>query len=340
MPDELRLGLALVSALAVTAAATPLARHIAQRTEFLDHPAGYKRHAHPIPYLGGAAVVTGFIVAAAAFGSGAQSRWLLIGSVALLCLVGTIDDRSGLPIGPRLASQIAVAVALWASGSGWDLLVAEPVNLAVTAIWVVGIANAVNLLDNLDGAAGTVGGTSALGIAILAIVEGEVGIAAIALALAGACAGFLPFNVSRPPSIFLGDGGSVSIGLVLAFATMAIEPGQLGWVSLLASVPLVGVLIFDTTLVVVSRYKRRLPILQGGRDHVTHRLLTGVGSPQKVCLVLGLTQALLSGLAIALHQLSAAQASAAAIAYCALGALTLVLFERPGTTRVAAEKTP
>jgi UDP-GlcNAc:undecaprenyl-phosphate GlcNAc-1-phosphate transferase len=205
----------------------------------------------------------------------------------------------------------------------------------------VGIVNAFNLMDNLDGAAGTVGGVSATGVGVLAATQGEMAIAATAFAVAGACAGFLRFNLARPSRVFLGDGGSMPLGFLLAASVTAIPATEgFGTAAVFAVVPLVGLAVLDTTLVVVSRVRRGIGVLTGGRDHLTHRLLTLLGSPQMVALTLAAAQATLCFLGFLLFDSTIVTVFTAATAYVLLGAATIAALEWPyvrAEARAAAE---
>ena len=151
-PDWLR---AFVLALAAAFAATPLAIAVAGRIDFHDRPVGYKAHARPTPYLGGAAVLGGFLVAAAFLqGEFARLSPIVVCSCALWA-IGTFDDRVGLPASPRVAAECLAAIALWSTGLGWNVFPGNGVDLALTIVWVVGLVNAFNLIDNMDGAAAT-----------------------------------------------------------------------------------------------------------------------------------------------------------------------------------------
>jgi UDP-GlcNAc:undecaprenyl-phosphate/decaprenyl-phosphate GlcNAc-1-phosphate transferase len=326
MSDEIRIAGALVAAFAVTLLATPLARRIAVRTAFFDHPEGYKGHSRPTPYLGGVAVVAGVLAASLLF-DGFDAYKRLMAATVLVCALGTLDDRIQLGVTLRLIAQVATAVALWAVDLGWTMLHNPTADLALTIVWVVGITNAFNLMDNQDGATGSVGAVCGLGIGTLALMQGAVPLAVIAFAVAGACLGFLPFNLSKPARIFLGDGGSMPIGLLVACTIMAIPDGRLDWTLLFAVAPLAGLPILDTTLVVASRLRRGAPVMSGGRDHLTHRLHAMVGSERMVAAILAGAQAALCGLSIALFQLDQASVVAVTAVYLVLGAAIITAFE-------------
>jgi len=332
----------------VAVAATPLAIRIATRTGFLDRPVGYKAHAAATPYLGGAAVLAGFLAGALIYGAFGESDLtpIFVGA-AILWLVGTIDDR--LLLGPRvrvLAVALAAAI-LWQGDLGWTLFANDLANLAVTVLWVLGIVNAFNLMDNLDGAAATVAGASAAGIALLAAYEGPEVVTALGVAVCGACAGFLHFNLTRPARIFMGDGGSMLLGFLVAALAMAVwRLNGMAGTAFLPAILLVGVPIFDMTMVIVSRLRRGAPVYKGGRDHTTHRLLPMIGSTWAVALTLGLVQGALSLAAISLMDASKnAMLAGAGVAFL-LGLATIALLEsapfrpRSGAALAADKRVP
>jgi UDP-GlcNAc:undecaprenyl-phosphate GlcNAc-1-phosphate transferase len=165
----------------------------------------------------------------------------------------------------------------------------------------------------MDGATGTVAAVSGATLGVLALAQGSAELAAIALALSGACLGFLPFNLASPSRIFLGDGGSMPIGFVVAAAIMAVPgTGDLGWAFVPVAVVLVGLPALDTTLVVVSRLRRRAGVFTGGRDHLTHRLRAKLGTPRRVAALLAASQAFFVGIGAVL--VSVGEPSVAALA--------------------------
>ena len=310
----------------VAIAATPLAIRIAARSGFLDRPVGYKAHSRATPYLGGAAVLAGFLAGALIYGAVGDSRLtpIFVGA-AFLWLVGTIDDR--MLLGPRIrvVSVVLAGAALWYGDLGWTLFANDLANLAVTVLWVLGIVNAFNLMDNLDGAAATVAGVCAAGIALVAAYEGPEVVAALSVAVCGACIGFLHFNLTRPARIFMGDGGSMLLGFLIAALAMTVwRLNGMAGTAFLPAILLAGLPIFDMTLVIVSRLRRGAPVYKGGRDHTTHRLLPKVGSTWAVALTLALGQGALSLAAFELMDASrSAMLVGAGIAFV-LGVATIV----------------
>ena len=208
--------------------------------------------------------MAGFLPAAIALGGGASDFLVIVLGAVGLSAVGTVDDRVGL--GPlfRVLAELAAAFALWNADLGWSVFHSEAANLILTLVWVVGLVNAFNLMDNVDGATGTIGMVCAAGAAGAALLDDNVLLAALALALSGACAGFLPYNLSGPSRVFLGDGGSMPIGFVAAAAVMA-APADVGVsaTAVLVAAPLVGLPILDTTLVTVSRIRRGVQVMTG-----------------------------------------------------------------------------
>jgi UDP-GlcNAc:undecaprenyl-phosphate GlcNAc-1-phosphate transferase len=329
LPDELRLILAFAAAAGLVQLSAPLAIRLALATGFLDHPVGYKKHGRATPYLGGLGVMAAALPVALLVGGG--SEVLVIAACAAgLCVVGTIDDRAHLGPAIRVLAEFTAALALWQADLGWLLFDESGLNLALTALWVIGLVNAFNLMDNLDGATGSVGGVSAAGVAVLAASQGEIAIAAMAFALAGACTSFLRFNLGRPSRVFLGDGGSMPLGFIVAAGVTAIPATEgFGTAAVFAVAPLVGLVVLDTTLVVISRVRRGVGVFTGGRDHLTHRLLDLVGTPQRVALVLAVAQAALCALGFVLFDSTIVTVFSAASAYVLLGAGTIAMLEWP-----------
>ena len=329
MPDALQLTLAFGVAAGLVLITVPLAIRLALATGFLDHPFGYKKHGRATPYLGGLGVMAAALPVALVIGGGSDVT-LIVACAAGLCVVGISDDRVHLGPVTRVFAEFVAAYALWNADLGWLLFDEGVLNLALTTVWVVGLANAFNLMDNLDGAAGSVGGVSAAGVGVLAASQGETAIAAMAFALAGACAGFLRFNLARPSRVFLGDGGSMPLGFLIAAGITAIPATDgFGTAAVFAVVPLVGLAVLDTSLVVFSRLRRGVGVLTGGRDHVTHRLLDLLGTPQKVALALAGAQAALCALGFMLFDSTIVTVFSAAAAYVLLGAATIAALEWP-----------
>lgn len=332
MSNGIQLAVAFAIAAILPLVTVPLAIVVAGRTGFLDTPTAYKAHLEPTPYLGGAAVLVAALPAMGLLGDRVLSDYwpLLVGTVGL-SLVGTVDDRTNLSPLLRVVIEILAAYLLWVKGLGWSFLDSDGANFLLTAFWVVGIVNAFNLMDNLDGAASSVGVACAACIAALATIGEDLSLAVVAIALCGALCGFLRFNLARPARIFLGDGGSMAVGFLLAGALMSAPMGHLsGWPSFVAAGLVVGLPAFDTTLVVISRRRREAPVFSGATDHTTHRLLTVLKSPQAVAGFLVGAQACIGGLAIEATRLGESALIVIACLALLVAAASLAVAEGPG----------
>jgi UDP-GlcNAc:undecaprenyl-phosphate GlcNAc-1-phosphate transferase len=268
--------LIFASALVLAIGGTPLARRIALRLGIIDRPDARKIHVDPIPLLGGVAIYGAFIVALVLFGNRFRLNELisiLVGA-SLMSFLGVWDDRRGLSPLLKLFGQFLAASILVVSGVYIGTFPWEALNIAVTLGWVVVITNAMNLLDNMDGLSGGVGAVAAIFFLLLAAMNDQYLVGALSAALVGACFGFLIYNFN-PASIFMGDAGSLFLGFVLAAVAIKLRfPEGIEIVTWMVPVLILGLPLFDTTLVIISRLRRQLnPLTTPGKDHVSHRLV-------------------------------------------------------------------
>lgn len=283
--------------LAAALVLTPLMAAVATRLGVVDRPGQLKVQSHAVPYLGGVAV---FLAATAAL---APSRPRLLLPLGLALAAGVLDDVHPQPVATRIACQIVVGAA-----AGWAAPVPMPLGGAVTALATVGLLNAMNLLDGLDGLAAGVALVSTLGFALLGG-----GVRSPALAVAGALTGFLVFN--RPPArVYLGDGGAYLTGTALVLlAALAIDADR--DVATWAAVPLfVAVPVLDTAVAFVRRLRARQPLFAGDRGHVYDQLVDRGRSPVVAVLLLVALQTGLVLLAVGVTHLESAWAVAATVA--------------------------
>jgi UDP-GlcNAc:undecaprenyl-phosphate/decaprenyl-phosphate GlcNAc-1-phosphate transferase len=332
LPDEVRLLGALLLSLAAATVLTPVAIRVATRSAFFDHPVGYKVHGAPTAYLGGAALVAATVLSGSVFARGLDGFWVLAGCATALWGLGTLDDRINVSPLPRLIAEALAGATLWWFGLGWSLFDVGIGNLILTVVWVIGVVNAFNLMDNMDGAAGTVGAVCSSCAGLVALLGGDVALGTLAFALAGACLGFLPYNLraGRPARIFLGDGGSMPLGLIIAAILMSGPlAGRLGWSALLAAGLIVGLPILDTLIVVVSRARRGVAVYRGARDHLTHRLSANLHSPRAVAVALALAQLSLGAGTIAAAELGAPAVVAFAAICVVIGAAGVIVLDTP-----------
>jgi UDP-GlcNAc:undecaprenyl-phosphate GlcNAc-1-phosphate transferase len=276
MAQTARLLLILFSALILAVGVTPLFRGLAFRLGIVAMPAARKIHTRPMPLMGGVAIYLAFIVALFALGDRSYVRQvagILLG--ATFCsFLGLWDDQRGLHALVKLAGQLIAAWALIISDVRVQLFASPIINALLTVLWVVGITNALNLLDNMDGLSGGIGATAASFFLLLAVMSGQYLVGALAAALVGACLGFLVYNIN-PASIFMGDAGSLFLGFTLAAVGIKLRfPANVTFVTWMVPVTVLGLPVFDTTLVVISRLRRGLnPLTAAGKDHVSHRLV-------------------------------------------------------------------
>jgi len=330
MNAELSATVGFGAAAATSLIATPLAIKAARRLRFYDRPREYRKHAAPTPFLGGAAVLIGFLIAAVAVGGASGRLLVILGWAIVLGAIGTLDDRSAVAPQWRLVAEALAAISLVAVGLEWETTAGDGLDFLVTVFWVVALVTSFNLLDNMDGACGTVGCVSAVGIGVVGAIHGEAVLAGLAFALAGACAGFLPSNLAGPAKIFLGDGGSMVVGyLVAALAIATCRLIRSDASSMLTGSLLVAVAVLDTALVIVSRRRRGISLVTGGRDHLTHRLSLAVGSPRAVAATLALAQGSLCLVAVIGDQIGSVAIAAVAAVAAAAGVAAIAVLDTP-----------
>ncbi len=290
--DWTRLSLAFLASLALSLTLTPLARWYARRRGFVAKPKADRWHTKPTALLGGPAIalaaVAGFLLSPA--GGRALLFYAWIAGAVVISAVGVFDDLRGLRPSSKLIAQIVVALLPISAGlaiPGFHPLL----SFGVTLVWIVGITNSFNLLDNMDGLAAGIAAIAALTLMTNAIRGGELALAAAAAAVAGGAVGFLFFNF-QPASIFMGDGGSLFLGFSLGTLSLMGLPARplVSLAVIAAPVFVLAVPIFDTTLVTVLRTVHGRSIAQGGRDHSSHRLVSlGLSERKAVLTLLGIS---------------------------------------------------
>ena len=235
---------------------------------------------------------------------GSDTLLAIIGAGALLFAVGLLDDAFGLPALAKLAAQGGAAAIVLTNGLTVELVKNDWIAIPLAVVWLIGMTNAFNLLDNMDGIAATVAGIACAYFAIDAVtVHSNALVLVLSLSVAFACAGFLPFNVRRkkPAAVFLGDSGSQVIGFSLAAIALASswKAAAPSLATVLLPLLVLAVPIADTALVTIVRPLERRPIHVGGRDHTSHRLVyTGI-SEKRTLLLIALVAAALGGTSLA-----------------------------------------
>jgi UDP-GlcNAc:undecaprenyl-phosphate GlcNAc-1-phosphate transferase len=266
---------------------TPLARFFAIQIDFVDCPGERKVHRSSTPYLGGAAI---WVACMAGMLLRYQflehiTAWAIGGT--LLLLVGLWDDRNGLDPKFKLIAQSCAALVTVVWGDSFHVFGIEALDWSLTIFWIVGLSNAVNLLDNMDGLSAGTTGISCLFLFAIAALNGQYLVAGLALSIVGATLGFLRYNFAKPSAtIFMGDAGSLFLGFTLAFAGVRLRlPVPALW-DLLIPVLVLGLPILDTTLVTIMRIRAGRPVSLGGKDHCSHRLVALGYSQRQAVLAL------------------------------------------------------
>jgi UDP-GlcNAc:undecaprenyl-phosphate GlcNAc-1-phosphate transferase len=282
----------------LTALLTPCVIVVARRQGWIARPRADRWHSRPTALMGGIAIFLGTLTAWLITGHLPSLLPVLVPAIGMF-LLGLVDDRiAELLPHQKLIGQVAAGAVLIIGGVQFRA-VPPLLALPLTLFWVVGITNAVNLLDNMDGLAAGVCGLSALVLAGYSLRVGAPGTAAPVLALAGGCFGFLIYNFN-PAKIFMGDCGSMFIGFSLAALAVQASNRSASHVllSLLVPVAVMAIPIFDTTLVAITRGLNGRPIFPGFRDHSSHRMVAlGLSERSTVLLLYGLA-ALFGGLAL------------------------------------------
>jgi len=281
-------------AFGVALALTPLCGRLAAALGIVDHPGGKKIHGQTTPLLGGVAIALGQAVALVWSGSADPASYRILAAAGCIMLLGIWDDldphSEALRWWLRLVYEACLAGIVLAGGVRTSFLGSPWLDIPLTVVWIVGITNAFNLLDNMNGLSAGVAAIGGMTFALLAARYVQVGpeqlpTAVAAAALGGACLGFLPSNFRS--RIFMGDAGSLFVGFTLACLAV-----QGSWrsptvpTSVIIPLLVLAYPLFDTTLVVVLRLRRGKSPFVGGRDHSSHRLVRlGLGRVESVLLI-------------------------------------------------------
>ena len=301
---------AFAGALAVSLLLTPLLRELARTAGMVDKPDARRINKVPIPRGGGLSIFVAFHLVLCVMGLVLDTaicqqfsyfwQWRFFLASGLLVLIGLIDDKRGMRPVVKLAGQVAVAVILYFSGVHvGGLVVAFPpwLDFLVTVFWIVGAVNAFNLIDGMDGLATGLALIASVGLAGALLFTGNTAATVPYLVLAGACLGFLRYNF-HPASVFLGDTGSMFLGLCIA--TLPLMTGSRKELVASLGMPLLamGVPIFDTMLAIWRRSVRsllpqsilesglRVRLMQPDKDHLHHRLLRDTMSQRTAAIIL------------------------------------------------------
>jgi UDP-GlcNAc:undecaprenyl-phosphate/decaprenyl-phosphate GlcNAc-1-phosphate transferase len=346
--------LAFVIALFASLMLTVPVRALALRVGMVDLPGPRKVHRKPIPLLGGLAMYGGIMLAILFAFDGAaraQSAGIVTGAT-LVAAVGFLDDRGWLhhQVKLFLAMPIAAGVLL-ASGVHAQVFelflrghIGYLLDAALTVLWVVGITASFSILDHMDGLCAGVAAMASLFFAIFALESGQILVSTMAAAVLGAAAGFLRWNF-KPAKIFMGDGGAMFLGFLMATLALKLRPVMTGDHNAAWLIPIfiLGATIFDTTLISISRSRRGfIPFTTPGKDHTAHRLANLFGSQRSAVLAIYALGAVFGLLALAISHLPAfpAYTIAALAGIAVLGGVALLEqapYERQTAKKKSAE---
>lgn len=321
--------LAFGLALLISLYTTPLMRTAALRFGIVDRPDGrLKKQSEPVPYLGGLAIYLSFLLALTAtrrFDSTEVLGMLLAG--AIVVILGLIDDLGVLSPGIKLAGQVVAVLALINASVYIKLgFLPPPLAIVLSFLWLLGIINAFNLIDVMDGLAAGVAAAAAFILFLIAAVNGRQTYAILLAALCGALLGFLRYNV-EPARIYMGDTGSMFIGLMLGALAMNNSYTRQNLVASVAPVVILGVPIFDTLFVMYVRYRRGLPVFLGSPDHFALRLRKWRLTTRQTVRASWAATVALGGLAIAM-MLSETAVALGILAGIALASIVMALLLR------------
>jgi len=287
---------ALFAAAVVAFITTPVVRSLAFKVGAVDVPRDNRRmHKHPIPRMGGLAIFFGFILSALIFiPLTTPLRGMLLGAVVIVIL-GIFDDIYALPAMPKFLIQILAALIAVLMGNRIDILSnpnifsSDPywvlgwLSIPISVIWIVGITNAVNLIDGLDGLACGVSTISSMTMLVIALTVAEPEVALLMAALSGGCIGFLPYNLN-PAKIFMGDTGSTFLGFILAVVSIQGLFKSYAIISFAVPFLMLGLPIFDTCFAIFRRVSHGQSPMAPDRGHIHHRLIDmGFSQKQAVC---------------------------------------------------------
>jgi len=258
-------------------------------------------HTRPVPRMGGIAIFVGVMAVAILFSNRAfvsESAAILFGA-ALMSFLGLMDDRFSLSAYVRLVTQIGTALLMWYVGVRVQVFDNAILDAIITVVWIVGLTNAMNFLDNMDGLLAGISAVVSAFFLLLAVINGQYLVSLLSAAVLGACIGFLVWNLN-PATVFMGDSGSMFLGFLLAVIAIKLRfLNQSLSVSWLIPVIVLGLPIFDMTLVFVSRLRRgKNPLTTPGKDHTSHRISDHGFSKREAVMILYLVSGALGVTAV------------------------------------------
>ena len=332
----------ILLAIIVSLSLSPLLIYLATRFDLMDIPgkSAHKLHDRPTPLAGGTVMMVSLVVLLFLFGLWKDPfiRSLLL-SAAVVYAFGLLDDARGLSALPKLIGQTVAGILLITSGvsvhfvesmqiSFFTPVATNWLDMALTLFWLIGVTNAMNMVDSMDGLAVGLCGITFLFFLPVTLAAGQVPLTAISVILLGICMGLYVYNIS-PARLFLGDSGAQALGFFVASIAMAYTPvGLPPTTSWFVPILLLAIPIFDTTLVTVSRLRRKSPVYKANRDHTYHRLVALGLSPLRAVLTIQMIAILIDCLAFVALSLSSLMANILFGTILLAGGISIFLLER------------
>jgi UDP-GlcNAc:undecaprenyl-phosphate GlcNAc-1-phosphate transferase len=308
--------IALLSAFVVAYLSVPLAIKLAYRVGAIDQPDKRKVHLQAMPRIGGLAIFIAFLLTMVLVVKVNGPFQGIIYGIIIIFIVGLLDDIFQLSPWIKLAGQIiAAAVAIhfgvvvhFVTNPFDGMLSLGFLSLPITFLWIVGISNAINLIDGLDGLAAGVSSIAAATMGVVALLQGQAMVAIVAFVLVASILGFLPYNF-HPARTFMGDSGSNFLGFALACLAVTGMAKGAAIISLLMPIVILGIPIFDTCFAIIRRINKKAPIFMPDKDHLHHRLMKmGFSHQGSVLLIYGIS-AFFGGVAVVLTLLNSPKAT-------------------------------
>lgn len=338
--------LVFLIALTISLSSTPWVRRFAFWAGFVDNPQQRKLHTRPMPLLGGLAIIAGaflavmllFMVDLPQLQADSVRGALLASTV--VALVGLLDDRYELPPrGKYVGLIIGFAILIF-----FDIRVKLPlpeiVNYLITFVWVIGISNAINFQDNMDGLSAGLSAVSASFIMLIASINGQFLVSGLAAAVLGGTLGFLRYNF-KPAQIFMGDTGALFLGFLLAVMGLQLRfEDNVNFVTWMVPIFILGLPIFDMCLVVFSRLRRGVSPATAGKDHTSHRLVRLGFTQREAVLILYLVAGIFGMVALFITQADVLEGYAVGILSAGLGAAAIWWLDRRPEIRNATNLVP
>ncbi len=306
--STLNILLALAVAFLTSFLSVPFIKNIAIKAGAIDYPKdGRRMHKKPIPRLGGLSIYYGFIVSLLCFGTLDRQLWGIILGSLIIVILGVVDDIKTLKAHPKFFVQLIAAAVPVFMGSRINFLSLpfnqsvmpnivfnDIISYGISILWIVGVTNAVNLIDGLDGLAAGISTIASASIFFIALLNGNVFVTTISIILVGACLGFLPYNLN-PAKIFMGDTGATFLGYIMAVMSVQGLFKSYTVITFIVPVLILGLPIFDTSFAIIRRMAHHKPIMQADRGHLHHRLID-MGFNQKQTVAILYTISALLGL--------------------------------------------